>query len=414
MKNTIILILSIFLGFYAQVQAQNPDLYRFDESWHWRSNRLANNSRECLWIAGDEDMFLFDKTSETWSSMNIFLEINQHDTINFVTVDSHDRVWYGLKNHRPRMYYGKTHYYENLKTHPFVRVFYGLIPLDEDKFYTAGLSFHNYDASAGINTYFGPWEGCSKQMALTDIAMDSKGGIWTTTTYGLYMLNHIDVTTKSVTTYPENKVWHGGVSTLVIDQEDNIWMGSRTGLIHFDIETKKFQEFDYLKNPEIPKGFYSASDKDEKHNLWFSCADHLVKYDGNTFTSYTCPEYKEARSILCDKDVVWILTRDHTLLRFDNGEFKAFQLVKSTGIAATDVDVDAVSFKVGQKAQEIHISGEVAIAEVSLYNLSGTLLSSQSFAPERAVRIQHDGLTAGIYILKIRHEKGESAVKLKI
>ena len=410
MKNTIILIISSFLGFYAQVQAQDPDGYRFDESWHWRSNRLAN-SRYGLIIACDDKILLFDKTSETWGSENLFLEINRHDTINFVTVDSRDRLWYGLKDHRPRMYTnGKVHYYENLKTHPFLRVFYGLIPFDNDRFYAIGNSFNNYDASADINTYFGPWQLSCSQMALTDIAMDSKGGIWVTTTYGEYLLNHIDVTTKSVTTYTEK--WHNGVSTLVIDQEDNIWIGSPIGLIHFDTETKKLQEVNYLKNPEIPKGFYSASDKDEKHNLWFSCADHLVKYDGNTFTSYTCPEYKEARSILCDKDVVWILTRDHTLLRFDNGEFKAFQLEKSTGIAATDAD--AVSFKVSQKAQEIHISGEVAIAEVALYNLSGTLLSSQSFAPERAVRIQHDGLTNGIYILKIRHEKGESAVKLKI
>ncbi|MEG1188779.1 MAG: T9SS type A sorting domain-containing protein, partial [Bacteroidales bacterium] len=401
MKKTIILILSIFLGFYAQVLAQDPDCYRFEESWHWRSNRLAK-SREWLWIAGDEDIFSFDPTSETWSSMNLFLEINQHDTINFVTVDAKNRVWYGLKDHRPRMFHGKVHYYEDLKTHPFLRIFYGLIPLDDDEFYAIGYSFNNYDVSAGINTNFGPWKLCSNQMALTDIALDSKGGVWTTTTYGLYMLNHVDVTTKSVTTYPENKIWHGGVSTLVIDQEDNIWMGSRTGLIHFDTETKKFREFNYLNNPEIPKGFYSASDKDEKHNLWFSCADHLVKYDGNTFTSYSCPEYKEARSILCDKDIVWILTRDQTLLRFDNGEFKAFQLVKDTGITTTDAD--AVPFKVSQKAQEIHISGEVSISGVALYNLSGTQLSSQSFASERAVRIEHDGLTDGIYLLKIRHE----------
>ncbi|MEG1905421.1 MAG: T9SS type A sorting domain-containing protein [Bacteroidales bacterium] len=409
MKKTIILILSIFLGFYAQVQAQDPGAYRFDESWHWRSNRLAN-TREGLWIAGDTDIFSFDRTSETWYSVNLFLEINRHDTINFVTVDSSDRLWYGLKEHRPRMFDGEVHYYENLKMPSFVRIFYDLMPLDEDRFYTAGQAFHHYDASAGINTYFGGWMYSGCQMAVTDIAMDSKGGIWATATYGGKMLSHIDVTTESVTYYTLK--WYEGVSTLVIDQEDNIWTGSRIGLIHFDTETKKYQEFNYLKNPEIPKGFYSASDKDEKHNLWFSCADHLVKYDGSTFTSYTCPEYKEARSILCDKDIVWILTRDQTLLRFDKGEFKAFQLVKGTGIATTDAD--AVSFKVSQKAQEIDISGEVGISEVALYNLSGTLLSSQLFASERAVQFDHDGLANGIYILKIRHEKGESVIKLKI
>ncbi|MEE8186745.1 MAG: hypothetical protein V3T99_03670 [Nitrososphaerales archaeon] len=145
---------------------------------------------------------------------------------------------------------------------------------------------------------------------VTSIAFDSKGIAWIGTfKQGLIKYDgHATVYDSQTSTLPDSIVmWD-----VAVDKNDNIWIGSDTGLIGFN--RRDFTVFNTSNSPIAEDIVWSIS-VDQDNVLWLaSCRFRqggLMKFDGNNWTLYT-PEnselpYNAIRDIVIDsRDNKWV------------------------------------------------------------------------------------------------------------
>ena len=101
--------------------------------------------------------------------------------------------------------------------------------------------------------------------------------------------------------------------------------------------------------PAMLENRYYGNDIDDEGNIWFTSENNLLKWDGSQFTTYTCAGYEEARSMLCDGEVVWVLLKNDTLLKFENNEFDAIDLTEAITTDSTIPSAFTLSFWVNPK-----------------------------------------------------------------
>ena len=160
------------------------------------------------------------------------------------------------------------------------------------------------------------------------IAFDSKGNAWIGTfDEGIIRYNK----KETVWYHAANSAIPEGftVFDMVVDRQDNVWIGGSDGLLKFDGDT--FTRYD-SQNTAMPEDVVWSIAVDSRNNIWLaSCRFRqggLVKYDGSQWTTYTpdnsaLPD-NSINSITIDQsDNVWMTVNDY-VVKFSGNRWDTF------------------------------------------------------------------------------------------
>ena len=321
------------------------------------SNRISDDGKN-LWLTTSQGIIKYNKS--TGEACNVAAEVGAtpESTYTAIEVNSDGIVCYSEDKK-----------YEKSK------VWDGETLIDYGSFYTGkaysfainskgdvwasilGLYFPPLD-SASHNTGYSTlnMSSSSVQTAITDMAFDSNDRLWIAMYGDYYYLGyHNNSSTNSTVYVGENPIGVGSkmITSIAIDANDNIWYASEEGINCY--YQGKGEEVCMTKEqyPAMLENRYYGNDIDDEGNIWFTSENNLLKWDGTQFTTYTCAGYEEARSMLCDGNVVWVLLKNDTLLKFENNEFDAIDLTEaittdSTIPRAIELDKNAFGIPVNQ------------------------------------------------------------------
>ncbi|MBR3608762.1 MAG: hypothetical protein IKL50_02615, partial [Bacteroidales bacterium] len=134
----------------------------------------------------------------------------------------------------------------------------------------------------------------------------------------------------------------------------------------------------------------------------FSSSTILMKYNGAEFTTYTCDGYEEARAILCDEDIVWVLLKSDKLLKFQNNEFETIDLSPAvTGIEESTADV--CNTKAYTSDGVLYIENAEGVNSVTVYDAMGRVITSGTYNSS-SVQIQLPATLKGVAMVKVNNE----------
>ena len=232
------------------------------------------------------------------------------------------------------------------------------------------------------------------------MAIDSKGDLWMAT-YGLFYqvvcLQNQQNSPIDVISGKEKQA-----TSIVVDFDDNIWLTSDDGIHCYNQETGKDSIMTNATNPNIPAVQFYANDIDDNGNIWFTSESNLLKWNGSEFTTYTCNGYEEARSILCDEDIVWVLLKNDKLLKFQNNEFKTIDLSPAvTGIKESIAEVSNTKAYVSNGV--LYVENAEGINSVEVYDATGRVITSGSYNSS-SVQIQLPSTLKGVILVKVNYE----------
>ena len=109
--------------------------------------------------------------------------------------------------------------------------------------------------------------------------------------------------------------------------------------------------------------------------------------------------------MLCDGNIVWVLLKNDTLLKFQNNEFEAIDLgpaITNTGIDESIADTS--NTKVFVSNEMLYIESEEDITSVAIYDSMGREVLTFSPSPvEMGVEITLPNVK-GVLIVKVNNE----------
>ena len=233
------------------------------------------------------------------------------------------------------------------------------------------------------------------------MAFDSKGTLWMAT-YGLttqvVCLQNQQNSPIDVISGEEKQA-----TSIIVDFDDNIWVTSDDGIHCYNQETSTDNIITHTTHPQVPNEQFLANDIDSQGNIWFSSSTTLMKYDGEEFTTYTCPDYNEARSILCDGNIVWVLLKNDTLLKFESNEFETIDLSPAvTGIEESIAEVNKSKAFVTNEI--LNIENAEGINSVVVYDAMGKVITSANADGATSTQIALPSNTKGVLIVKVNNE----------
>ena len=238
--------------------------------------------------------------------------------------------------------------------------------------------------------------------AILDMAFDSKNTLWITS-YGHYeYLDYIKMESyKDIVALNGTKK----ITSLAIDSNDNIWYASDNGINCYYQATGQEVCMTKEQYPAMLENRYFGNDIDDSGNIWFTSENNLLKWDGSEFTTYTCDGYEEARSMLCDGNIVWVLLKNDTLLKFQNNEFEAIDLgpaITNTGIDESIADTS--NTKVFVSNEMLNIENGEGINSVVVYDAMGKVISSANANGATSTQIALPSTIKGVIMVKVNSE----------
>jgi signal transduction histidine kinase/ligand-binding sensor domain-containing protein len=115
---------------------------------------------------------------------------------------------------------------------------------------------------------------------------------------GLIEYNQTTNTTRSYYLNGEkNSVYKTGLTTFYKESEESLWVGSRTGIVHFNPITKKFKKYEI----RMPNGDFCQVKKiiqDKDKELWLATNQCLVVFNPQNGTFRYIDKDKEGKSLL--------------------------------------------------------------------------------------------------------------------
>lgn len=112
---------------------------------------------------------------------------------------------------------------------------------------------------------------------VVSIAEDKQGNLWFGTDDG--GLNRYDSKTGIFTHYLDDKIKKIDSRVIFVDSEGVVWIGTK-GLYRYDKATNKFKP--YYTNSDLDNSFIKGITEDEKHLLWISSSNGLVRLNPKT------------------------------------------------------------------------------------------------------------------------------------
>ena len=192
-------------------------------------------------------------------------------------------------------------------------------------------------------------------------------------------------------------------TSIVVDNDDNIWFTSNYGIHYYNQSTGIDSLMNSTTHSSIPNEHFYIAEKDSDGNIWFSSSTTLMKYNGEKFITYTCSNYKEARSILRDGNTVWILLKNDKLLRYQNRSFKVIDLTPAiTGVKENFAETPKAKAYISNGV--LYIESKEDITSVAIYDAMGReILTLNPSTVERGVEITLPNVK-GVLIVKVNNE----------
>ena len=384
------------------------------EGWQWKkewhddyyTNRLTKNT-DCIIIAASKGVVKLNKTDNTFYNASNEYLIDEECRITAILAQGNDTLYYSDGYYGPRLFDGNTtkNYYSpinergdnysyslaldssndiwiNFRGHFSRPTEFNIFPINQP--------YIIHDAIYGAPI-----------AVIMDMAFDSKGNLWMAT-YGLffqavYFQSQQERSTTDVISGGEKEA-----TSIVVDFDDNIWLTSDDGIHYYNQETDRDSILTNATNPTIPATQFYANDIDNEGNIWFSSSTILMKYNGAEFTTYTCDGYEEARAILCDEDIVWVLLKSDKLLKFQNNEFETIDLSPAvTGIEESIAEVSNTRAYVSNGV--LYIENAEGINSVTVYDAMGRVISSGTYN-NSSVQISLPSTLKGVIMVKVNNE----------
>ncbi len=114
---------------------------------------------------------------------------------------------------------------------------------------------------------------------ITSIKEDSKGNIWVGTYNGLHLYDRVNRKFNAQSLLINDKLPSIIINAIAI-KNDNIWLGTPSGLVKLVYENKKLSIKDKLTKEEgLNSDFICAITFDSKSNVWLSTKTEIVKYN---------------------------------------------------------------------------------------------------------------------------------------
>ena len=389
---------------------EDPQEYINYKLWTYEfySNRISNDGAN-LWITPSVGILKYNKI--TGECYNVASEIyaNNEATYTAIETTSDGIVCYSEM-------YGFAQVWDGAKidtygyTNGFVYSF--AIRPNGDVWASLGAKYiPPADSVIGDRHFWGyqTYNAISSQIQspITDMAFDSKGRLWIAMFGQYYYLGYHDyVNEGDMTKYVCSNLYSGPykkITSIAIDSNDNIWYASDEGINCYYQSLGQEVCMTKEQYPAMLENRYFGNDIDDNGNIWFTSENNLLKWDGSEFTTYTCDGYEEARSMLCDGDIVWVLLKNDTLLKFQNNEFEAIDLAPAvTGIEESASEVSNTKAYVSNGV--LYIKSAEDITSVNIYDTMGRgILTAKPSLAEKEVTITLPNVK-GVLIVKVNNE----------
>ena len=245
--------------------------------------------------------------------------------------------------------------------------------------------------------------GSAISSAILDMSIDSKNNLWITS-YGQY--NYLEShNVESYNVYWFELTGRKKITSIAIDKDDNIWYASEEGINCYYQASGQEVCMTKEQYPAMLENRYFGNDIDDNGNIWFTSENNLLKWDGSEFTTYTCDGYEEARSMLCDGDIVWVLLKNDTLLKFQNNEFEAIDLgpaITNTGINESIAETQ--NTKAFVTNEMLNIENAEGINSVVVYDAMGRVITSTNANGATSTQIALPSTIKGVLIVKVNNE----------
>ncbi|MBQ7819613.1 MAG: hypothetical protein IJ341_07950 [Bacteroidales bacterium] len=365
-------------------------------------NRMANDG-ENLWIATSKGIIRYNKEADKAYNVSDSLGIDNEAIIQAITFDKNNRLWFSIKDNG--IYYhenGQTLNRPDVYIKSYTRYAFAFDNNDSiwtsaGGNYTAPL-YNNY--SAGYSTP--DTRSITISPSIMDMEFDSKNNLWIAI-YGEYntLLCH-----KNGNSYCESIIQGSNIiPDITIDKNDNIWYCIADAIYYYDTTIHNHKRYWHDTDSNIPAAHFYASDIDNEGNVWFTSSHYLLRYDGNNFKWWNCFGYHEARAILCDNNIVWVLMKDDTLCKFENETFTRIDLKDIvTGIYEEETTVSNIKAYVSNGV--LYVKSSKEIKNISIYDSMGrTLLSPNPSSAEMGeIAIPLDLDIKGLLLVKVNNE----------
>ncbi len=382
--------------------------------WHddYYTNRLTKNT-DYIIIAASKGVVKLNKTDNTFYNASNEYLIDEECRITAILAQGNDTLYYSDGYYGPRLFDGNTtkNYYSPINERGDNYSYSLALDSSNDIWinFTGHFSKPTEFNIFPINQPYIIHDAIygAPLAVIMDMAFDSKGNLWMAT-YGLFFQAvYFQSQQESSTT---TDVISGGekeATSIVVDFDDNIWLTSDDGIHYYNQETGRDSILTNATNPTIPATQFYANDIDNEGNIWFSSSTILMKYNGAEFTTYTCDGYEEARAILCDEDIVWVLLKSDKLLKFQNNEFETIDLSPAvTGIEESTAEESNTKAYVSNGV--LYIENTKGINSVEVYDAMGrTLLTPNPSLLERGVtnaQIELPTALKGVIMVKVNNE----------
>ena len=192
------------------------------------------------------------------------------------------------------------------------------------------------------------------------------------------------------------------ITSIAIDKNDNIWYASEDGINCYYQATGQEVCMTKAQYPTMLENRYFGNDIDDSGNIWFTSENNLLKWDGSEFTTYTCDGYEEARAMLCDGDIVWVLLKNDKLLKFQNNEFETIDLSPAvTGIEESTAEVSNTKAYVSNGV--LYIENVEGVNSVEIYDTTGKIITSETYN-NASVQIPLPITLKGVIMVKVNNE----------
>ena len=380
------------------------------KEWHddYYTNRLTKNA-DFIIVATSKGVVKLNKTDNTFYNASYEYSIDEYSRITAILAYGNDSLYYSDGYYGANLFDGNT----------TKRYFYPapVSEIGDCSSYSLGLDSSN-DIWINFRGYFSkPTEFNifpinqpykihdaiygAPTAVIMDMAFDSKGTLWMAT-YGLttqvVCLQNQQNSPIDVISGKEKQA-----TSIIVDFDDNIWVTSDDGIHCYNQETSTDNIITHTTYPQVPNEQFLANDIDSQGNIWFSSSTTLMKYDGEEFTTYTCPNYNEARSILCDGNIVWVLLKNDTLLKFESNEFETIDLSPAvTGIEESIAEVNKTKAFVTNEM--LNIENAEGINSVVVYDAMGKVIASANANGATSTQIKLPSNTKGVLIVKVNND----------
>ena len=400
----LIIIAVIFVSY--PINSLNYNSLRWYDEYY--SNRIANDG-ENLWVTTSTGLIKYNKLTK--NAYNAASEVYANPDSRFTAIESYnydgvDIICYSIAGGGSYTFDGamledySTIYNRNY-SYSFTISPDGGIWASSSCIYVPPVNYSYSDHYQGVSTT----NSFSSQTpgAILDLAIDKKNNLWIAS-YGEYDYLHYN---KLESYKIVEKTLSGckKIVSIAIDSNDNIWYASEEGINCYYQSLGQEVCMTKEQYPAMLENRYFGNDIDDSGNIWFTSENNLLKWDGSEFTTYTCDGYEEARSMLCDGNIVWVLLKNDTLLKFQNNEFEAIDLgpaITNTGINESIAETQ--NTKAFVTNEMLNIENAEGINSVVVYDATGKVISSTNANGATSTQIALPSTIKGVLIVKVNNE----------